>query len=161
MPIEALLAFITAYILTEKTKFAVQWCIFEEPLYNSRNSKGARAYGAQWGGEHGTMHHCLFAHCVSRSPRFNGVRASVNDRHVDAEFINNVIFNWGNHNSVYGGECSTGVEGDYNRTYILLRSSYSGKEIMLSRMKSQLWRSRKRHPKNRRKILKRSSRRSL
>ena len=97
----------------------VQWCIFEEPLYNSRNSKGARAYGAQWGGEHGTMHHCLFAHCVSRSPRFNGVRASVNDRHVDAEFINNVIFNWGNHNSVYGGECSTGVEGDYNRTYMI------------------------------------------
>lgn len=97
----------------------VQWCIFEEPLYNSRNSKGARAYGAQWGGEHGTMHHCLFAHCVSRSPRFNGVRSSVNDRHVDAEFINNVIFNWGNHNSVYGGECSTGVEGDYNRTYMI------------------------------------------
>ena len=97
----------------------VQWCIFEEPLYNSRNSKGARAYGAQWGGEHGTMHHCLFAHCVSRSPRFNGVRSSVNDRHVDAEFINNVIFNWGTHNSVYGGECSTGVEGDYNRTYMI------------------------------------------
>ena len=97
----------------------VQWCLFSEPLYDSRNSKGNRAYGAQWGGEHGTMHHCLFAHCVSRSPRFNGVRANVNDRHVDAEFINNVIFNWGNHNSVYGGECSTGVEGDYNRTYMI------------------------------------------
>ena len=97
----------------------VQWCIFEEPLYNSRNSKGARAYGAQWGGEHGTMHHCLFAHCVTRAPRFNGVRPNVNDRHVDAEFINNVIFNWGTHNSVYGGECSTGVEGDYNRTYMI------------------------------------------
>ena len=97
----------------------VQWCLFEEPLYNSRNSKGARAYGAQWGGEHGTMHHCLFAHCVTRAPRFNGVRTNVNDRHVDAEFINNVIFNWGTHNSVYGGECSTGVEGDYNRTYMI------------------------------------------
>ena len=97
----------------------VQWCLFEEPLYNSRNSKGERAYGAQWGGEHGTMHHCLFAHCVTRAPRFNGVRPNVNDRHVDAEFINNVIFNWGTHNSVYGGECSTGVEGDYNRTYMI------------------------------------------
>ena len=97
----------------------VQWCMFTEPLYNSRNSKGARAYGAQWGGEHGTMHHCLFAHCVSRSPRFNGVRDNTHDRHVDSEFINNVIFNWGNHNSVYGGECSTGVEGDYNRTYMI------------------------------------------
>lgn len=97
----------------------VQWCLFSEPLYDSRNSKGNRAYGAQWGGEHGTMHHCLFAHCVSRSPRFNGVRDNTHDRHVDSEFINNVIFNWGNHNSVYGGECSTGVEGDYNRTYMI------------------------------------------
>jgi hypothetical protein len=44
----------------------VQWCIFSESLYNSGNLKGKRAYGAQWGGEHGTMHHCLFAHNVSR-----------------------------------------------------------------------------------------------
>lgn len=97
----------------------VQWCMFTEPLYDSRNAKGNRAYGAQWGGEHGTMHHCLFAHCASRAPRFNGVRANVNDRHVDAEFINNVIFNWYNHNSVYGGECSTGGATDYNRTYMI------------------------------------------
>ena len=97
----------------------VQWCIFSESLYNSGNLKGKRAYGAQWGGEHGTMHHCLFAHNVSRSPRFNGVRSSVNDRQVDSEFINNVIFNWGNHNSVYGGECSAGGATDYNRTYMI------------------------------------------
>ena len=97
----------------------VQWCIFSESLYNSGNSKGARAYGAQWGGEHGTMHHCLFANNVTRSPRFNGVRSSVNDRRVDSEFINNVIFNWGNHNSVYGGECSAGGATDYNRTYMI------------------------------------------
>ena len=97
----------------------VQWCIFSEALYNSGNLKGARAYGAQWGGEHGTLHHCLFAHNVSRSPRFNGVRSSVNDRQVDSEFINNVIYNWGNHNSVYGGECSAGGATDYNRTYMI------------------------------------------
>ena len=97
----------------------VQWCIFSESLYNSGNLKGARAYGAQWGGEHGTMHHCLFANNVTRSPRFNGVRSSVNDRQVDSEFINNVIFNWGNHNSVYGGECSAGGATDYNRTYMI------------------------------------------
>ena len=97
----------------------VQWCIFSESLYNSGNLKGARAYGAQWGGEHGTMHHCLFANNVTRSPRFNGVRSSVNDRRVDSEFINNVIFNWGNHNSVYGGECSAGGATDYNRTYMI------------------------------------------
>lgn len=95
-----------------------QWCIFSEGLYNSRNSKGARAYAAQWGGEHGTLHHCLFASCNSRSPRFNGVRASTNDRHVDNEFVNNVIYNWGKRNSIYGGENDKSCNG-YNRTYMI------------------------------------------
>ena len=95
-----------------------QWCIFSEGLYNSRNSKGARSYAAQWGGEHGTLHHCLFASCASRSPRFNGVRASTNDRHVDNEFVNNVIYNWGKRNSIYGGENDKSCNG-YNRTYMI------------------------------------------
>ena len=100
----------------------VQWSIFSEGLYDSRNSKGNRAYGAQWGGEHATMHHCLFAHNNSRSPRFNGVRDNVHDRHVDNEFINNVIYNWGSVNAVYGGECSTTgatKDTDYNRVYMI------------------------------------------
>ena len=96
----------------------VQWCIFSEGLYDSRNSKGARAYAAQWGGEHGTMHHCLISNCNNRTPRFNGVRASTNDRHVDNEFVNNVIFNWGKPNSLYGGENDKGCNG-YNRTYMI------------------------------------------
>ena len=95
-----------------------QWCIFSEGLYDSRNSKGSRAYAAQWGGEHGTLHHCLFANCNNRSPRFNGVRASTNDRHVDNEFVNNVIYNWGKPNSIYGGENDQSCNG-YNRTYMI------------------------------------------
>lgn len=95
-----------------------QWCIFAEGLYDSRNTKGNRSYGAQWGGEHGTMHHCLFAHNNSRSPRFNGVRASTNDRHVDNEFVNNVVYNWGKRNSLYGGENDASCNG-YNRTYMI------------------------------------------
>ena len=96
----------------------VQWCIFSEGLYDSRNTKGARSYAAQWGGEHGTMHHCLIANCNNRTPRFNGVRASTNDRHVDNEFVNNVIFNWGKPNSLYGGENDKSCNG-YNRTYMI------------------------------------------
>ena len=96
-----------------------QWCIFAEGLYDSRNAKGNRAYGAQWGGEHGTMHHCLFANNNSRSPRFNGVRPSVNDRHADNEFANNVIYNWGSVNAIYGGEKTTTGEDDYNRVYMI------------------------------------------
>lgn len=96
-----------------------QWCIFAEGLYDSRNSKGNRSYGIQWAGEHSSMHHCLFANNNSRSPRFNGVRSSLNDRHVDSEFFNNVIYNWGSPNAIYGGENSAGGSTDYNRVYMI------------------------------------------
>ena len=98
-----------------------QWCIFAEGLYYSKNVKGHRSYGAQWGGEHGTMHHCLFSNNNSRSPRFNGVRKNVHDRHVDNEFVNNVVYNWGGHNSIYGGECDQTLDGGdvYSRTFMI------------------------------------------
>lgn len=93
----------------------VQWTIIGEGLYNSKHNKGARAYAMQWGGEHSTMHHCLITNCHNRCPRFNGVRDEADlqngkhnhDAQVDSEFANNVIFNWGKQNSLYGGECDT------------------------------------------------------
>lgn len=104
----------------------VQWCIISEGLYNSKNDKGARAYATQWGGEHGTMHHCLISNVNNRTPRFNGVRnqsdqPGAHDQFVDNEFVNNVIFNWGKPNSVYGGECYKDINGgnSYNRVYML------------------------------------------
>ena len=89
----------------------MQWCILSEPLYYSRHKKGVRGYGSQWGGEHSSFHHNLLAHCASRSPRLNGARdGNVNygshDQYVDTEVANNVIFNWGKKNAVYGGECT-------------------------------------------------------
>lgn len=95
----------------------VQWCIIGEGLYSSKNVKGSRSYATQWGGEHGTMHHCLITNSNSRSPRFNGVRTS-NDTYVDNEFINNVVFNWGSRGAVYGGENYTAKKG-YNRVYMI------------------------------------------
>ena len=97
----------------------LQWCISAEGLYHSKNVKGERSYAMQWGGEHGTMHHCLVSNCMSRMPRFNGVRPNTHDRQADNEFANNVIFNWGSHNSIYGGECSTGNADDYDRVYMI------------------------------------------
>ena len=104
----------------------VQWCIISEGLYNSKNAKGERSYATQWGGEHGTMHHCLISNVNNRTPRFNGVRNQSNnpgdhDQFVDNEFVNNVMFNWGKPNSVYGGECYTDINGgnSYNRVYML------------------------------------------
>ena len=104
----------------------VQWTILGEALYRSKNHKGSRAYATQWGGEHGTMHHCLLTNSNSRSPRFNGVRSESknpgeHDQFVDNEFINNVVFNWGRSNSIYGGECYKDINGgnDYNRVYMI------------------------------------------
>ncbi len=112
----------------------VQWSIIAEGLYNSKNKKGSRSYAMQWGGEHATMHHCLIANCYSRSPRFNGVRDEANlaqgkhehDAQVDNEFLNNVIFNFGKKNSLYGGENDTtknhnaeGKPSGYNRIYLV------------------------------------------
>lgn len=90
----------------------LQWNLITEPLnYSYHFEKGdtdfeKHGYGGIWGGSHLSAHHNLFAHCVSRNPRFNGARLGAGDEFVD--FSNNVIYNW-EHNSVYGGEA-----GKYN-----------------------------------------------
>ena len=90
----------------------LQWNLIAEPLnYSYHFEKGdadfeKHGYGGIWGGAHTSAHHNLFAHCVSRNPRFNGARLGANEEFVD--FNNNVIYNW-EHNSVYGGE-----NGKYN-----------------------------------------------
>ncbi len=115
----------------------VQWCIIGEGLYCSKHTKGSRSYATQWGGEHGTMCYCLISNCLNRTPRFNGVRDEADlangkrnhDAQVVNHFYNNVVFNWGKKNSVYGGENDTtknhdaaGVPAGYNRVY--MRNNY-------------------------------------
>ncbi len=88
----------------------LQWNIITEPLnYSYHFETGDKdwehhGYGGIWGGQHLTAHHNLFAHCVSRNPRFNGARLGASEEFVD--FRNNVIYNW-QHNNVYGGEGGT------------------------------------------------------
>jgi pectate lyase len=89
----------------------VQWNIISEPLnYSYHFETGDKdwehhGFGGIWGGLNLSAHHNLFAHCISRTPRFNGIR------HTPTEFVdyrNNVIYNWGG-NNIYAGE-----GGDYN-----------------------------------------------
>lgn len=90
----------------------LQWNIISEPLnYSYHFETGDKdyerhGYGGIWGGNHLSAHHNLFAHCLSRNPRFNGTRLGASRELAD--FRNNVIYNWG-HNTVYGGEA-----GNYN-----------------------------------------------
>ncbi len=89
----------------------LQWNIIAEPLnYSYHFEKGdtdfeKHGFGSILGGAHTTVHHNLYAHCASRTPRFNGIRTS------PVEFVdyrNNVIYNWESKN-VYAGE-----GGNYN-----------------------------------------------
>lgn len=90
----------------------LQWNIISEPLnYSYHFETGDKdyerhGYGGIWGGSHLSAHHNLFAHCLSRNPRFNGTRLGATKEFAD--FSNNVIYNWG-HNNIYGGEA-----GNYN-----------------------------------------------
>ena len=89
----------------------LQWNIISEPLNYSYHFETGdtdyekHGYGAIWGGRHSTFHHNLFAHCNSRTPRFDGIR---NAPEENCDFVNNIIYNWG-HNNVYAGE-----GGNYN-----------------------------------------------
>lgn len=75
----------------------VQYCLASESMRMSNHIKGAHGYGGIIGGTEATYSHNLFAHHDSRSPRF--------DRNLKStDFVNNVIYDWGNTNSMYGGE---------------------------------------------------------
>jgi pectin methylesterase-like acyl-CoA thioesterase len=92
----------------------LQWNIISEPLNLSYHDEGsgveAHGYGGIQGGRKNSIHHNLFAHCHSRTPRFDGVRnISPNTPGLEnVDFVNNVLYNWGI-NNVYGGE-----GGNYN-----------------------------------------------
>jgi pectate lyase len=87
----------------------LQWNLVSEPLnYSYHFETGDKdfenhGYGGIWGGRHLSAHHNLFAHCISRTPRLNGIRQQGEDF---VDFRNNVIYNWG-HNNVYAGEGGT------------------------------------------------------
>ncbi len=84
----------------------LQWNLISEPLnYSYHFEEGDKdfekhGYGGIWGGRRLSAHHNLFAHCISRTPRFDGIR-NAPEEFVD--YRNNVIYNWGS-NNVYGGE---------------------------------------------------------
>jgi hypothetical protein len=77
----------------------IQWCILSEAL----NFAG-HGYASIAGGNRVTWHHNLFAHNHSRNVRFGGL--------VDADFRNNVIYDWGDRVS-YGEFDKVNYIGNY------------------------------------------------
>jgi pectate lyase len=77
----------------------IQWCVLSEAL----NFAG-HGYASIAGGNRVTWHHNLFAHNHSRNVRFGGL--------VDADFRNNVIYDWGDRVS-YGEFDKVNYIGNY------------------------------------------------
>jgi hypothetical protein len=92
----------------------LSWNLIGPPLnYSYHYEQGdtdyeRHGYGGIWGGQHASMHHNLFVHCNSRTPRFNGSRYTHAAGYENCDFRNNVIYDWGE-NNVYAGE-----GGNYN-----------------------------------------------
>ncbi|WP_324674860.1 T9SS type A sorting domain-containing protein [Hymenobacter sp. GOD-10R] len=94
----------------------LQWNIISEPLNYSYHFETGdtdferHGYGGIWGGRHASFHHNLLAHCLGRVPRFDGSRnlAPNTAGQENADFRNNVLYNWGSYNT-NGGE-----GGNYN-----------------------------------------------
>lgn len=82
----------------------LQWNIISESLYKSIHAKGNHGYAGIFGGRNSSYLFNLIAHHTSRTPRFNGTRYKSQTFGDSLEFCNNVIYNWGSTNSVYGGE---------------------------------------------------------
>jgi len=93
----------------------LQWNLISEPLnysyhFETGDSDYERhGYGGIWGGRRASFHHNLFAHCSSRTPRWNGTRYGAAIGSENCDFRNNVIYNWGTGANTYGGE-----GGNYN-----------------------------------------------
>ncbi|MFO7658189.1 MAG: pectate lyase [Bacteroidales bacterium] len=86
----------------------IQWSMITEA------TGGSHAFGGIWGSKHSTYHHNLFAHNISRNPRFASGGGDYND------FRNNVIYNW-QHESTYGGELQQPIKAssahELNKTF--------------------------------------------
>lgn len=99
----------------------IQWCILSESL----NLEG-HGYASIVGGNRVTWHHNLFAHNNSRNPRFQGA--------VDADFRNNVIYDWGE-KTAYGEFDRLNYVGNYLKpgpsTAQRPRLFHDGREVVM------------------------------
>jgi pectin methylesterase-like acyl-CoA thioesterase len=87
--------------VTESNQVTIQWAFITESLKNSCHIKGAHGYGSLIRYLNGlvTYHHNLYAHHDSRNPRLGD--------NIGLDFVNNVIFDWGNE-AGYSGDASEG-----------------------------------------------------
>jgi autotransporter-associated beta strand protein len=98
--------------VTHSTNVTVQWCMISEPLDFSCHDEGSgvqhHGYGSllRYGAGGVTYHHNLYAHNKSRNPRLG------DSIHLD--FVNNVIYNWGDTCGYNGNDAGDNPNGFTN-----------------------------------------------
>jgi endonuclease/exonuclease/phosphatase family metal-dependent hydrolase len=87
---------------TESRDITVQWSMITDSLNNSFHDKGPHGYGSliRYGDGKITYHHNLYADHNSRNPRLGD--------NLTLDFVNNVIYNWGNLPG-YSGDDATDI----------------------------------------------------
>ena len=99
------------------TDFTLQYCFITESLRKSKAKEDeTHGFGGIWGGKNASFHHNLLAHHDSRNPRFD--HDYVNQKIAGPiDYVNNVVYNWGN-NSAYGGEGSSNGAGGRHVNFV-------------------------------------------
>lgn len=80
----------------ESDLVTIQWSMITESLYDAGHRKGGRAYGGVIQARRESQHHNLYAHHNARSPKISW------RHHIQVDFRNNVIYNWGSLNNYDG-----------------------------------------------------------
>ncbi len=88
--------------VTKSTNVTVQWCMITEPLNHSCHDEGSgienHGYGSllRYGAGGVSYHHNLYTDNLSRNPRLGD--------NIHLDFVNNVIYNWGNSSGLNGND---------------------------------------------------------
>lgn len=85
----------------------IQWSIVSESLDDSHHTGGPHGFGGVIRSKHESLHHNLYAHHHSRTPKIAW------RSHIKADFRNNVIYNWGSNNNYDGSSAHANWVSNY------------------------------------------------
>ena len=94
---------------TDSTNITVQWSLITESLNNSCHPSGSHGYGTllRYGFGQVSYHHNLYSANDSRNPRLGD--------NITLDFVNNVIYNWGDRAGYSGDDLADNPAGYTNK----------------------------------------------
>jgi hypothetical protein len=104
-----------ASVAVQSLEITIQWCIIAEGLHHSTHPDGPHSMGSllSTGARKISLHHNLYAHNDERNPKLKGDPEYLAGRTAIFDFVNNVIYNWGNYATAVAGSAKANVVGNY------------------------------------------------